>query len=243
MKEERNEEQKKIASFSPIEKRKNIFVGFLVFCVVSTLLAIWSDFKEYKLLEELEKNYSTYAYPVYTDEDIEANDKRQTQISVLFSVAQTTFFVSFLFWFHRAYKNAIFFSETKLRNTPGWAVGHFFIPIVNFFFPYYSAKEIHSSSLTANDNPFGGLIFLWWMLWMVIGNILWRVASIQREQADTLQDFILSDKFYIFVESVDIIGALLTYIIVNKITELQEKKASMQESSPGIISHNYLQKK
>ena len=52
--------------------------------------------------------------------------------------------VAFSMWIHRAYANLPALGNPKegLEYSPRWAVGGFFIPIVNLFVPYRAVKEI-----------------------------------------------------------------------------------------------------
>ena len=50
--------------------------------------------------------------------------------------------IIYLMWLHRAYQNLPALGVTKLDATPGWAVGYYFIPILNLFRPYQTMVEI-----------------------------------------------------------------------------------------------------
>ena len=54
--------------------------------------------------------------------------------------------VAFLMWIHRAYRNLPALRGTPLKCSPRWAVGYYFIPILNFFRPYQVMKEIWRES-------------------------------------------------------------------------------------------------
>src|SRR4029077_16520575 len=79
--------------------------------------------------------------------------------------------VAFCMWFYRAYKNLKGWRIPGLKYSPGWAVGYFFIPILNLFRPYQIAQEIWKASdpqvpLEAgfrwHDNKGSSLVGTWW---------------------------------------------------------------------------------
>lgn len=51
--------------------------------------------------------------------------------------------VFFLMWLHRSSSNLTAFGYWKSRGySPAWAVGSFFVPIVNLFVPYQTTKYV-----------------------------------------------------------------------------------------------------
>jgi hypothetical protein len=79
-------------------------------------------------------------------------------------------------WIYRASANAHAISDEKTIS-PGWAVGSYFIPILNLFRPYQAMREIWLAShfrgnWHAESTP--GLLVLWWSLWIgtaILGNV------------------------------------------------------------------------
>lgn len=78
--------------------------------------------------------------------------------------------VVFLRWFHLVARYALARGVT-LDATPGWAVGYWFVPIVNLFRPFQLARAM-LSGLGAN----AGLVGAWQATW-IIGNGLANVSS------------------------------------------------------------------
>ena len=61
-------------------------------------------------------------------------------------VCQPTAFVLFLVWLHRAYRNLYGLGVRSFGDSPAWAVGSFFIPLVNFYLPYRITADIWTGS-------------------------------------------------------------------------------------------------
>jgi hypothetical protein len=167
-----------------------------------------------------------------------ANDNRQSliswvQIVVLFATA-ITFFV----WIHRAYKNLYSFGPLGLRFSPGWSVGWFFVPIASLFRPYQVMSEIGSNSEPESVSSISGLskggsrstlVGWWWGLFLitnVMGQILFRTAF----TADTPSSILNSTYAYMAAAVVDVIGVVVTIMMVRQISQLQETKNRLKQS-------------
>jgi Domain of unknown function (DUF4328) len=99
-----------------------------------------------------------------------------------------TFAVStilWLFWFHRAYRNVESFGSVPMRYGTGWAVGAWFVPILNLFRPKQIANDIWRG--TEPEQPQDGseprvapLVHWWWATWLVaniLGNLSFRLIT------------------------------------------------------------------
>ncbi len=84
-------------------------------------------------------------------------------------------------WIYRASANAHAISD-EMTITPGWAVGSYFIPILNLFRPYQAMREIWLAShfrgnWHAESSP--GLLIVWWSLWIgtaILGNVSMQLS-------------------------------------------------------------------
>lgn len=68
-----------------------------------------------------------------------------------------------LIWQHRAASaaRALGFPTT---HSPGWGVGSWFVPIINFWFPYQAIRDC-----LPPDDPNRGRVLQWWLAYMVGG--------------------------------------------------------------------------
>jgi|GEM_PF-2036203 len=93
--------------------------------------------------------------------------------------------VLFLVWIYRAHANLTPLGAARLEYSPGWAVGSFFVPILNLFRPYQIVREIWKASQPAylrpiewQQAPVSSMLLTWWLLWIitnVVGNISGRI--------------------------------------------------------------------
>jgi hypothetical protein len=150
-------------------------------------------------------------------------------------------FVALLMWIHRAYQNLPSLGFERPRFSPGWSVGYFFMPILNFFRPYQAMRDIWEGS---DPNPLaspGDLysrrvesIFLigWWLLWLASMFIV-RAATViitGTRTHDQLQVSRLDIEFNIIA----IISIIATILLVRTIdcnqTERHEQISLLRAS-------------
>ncbi len=80
--------------------------------------------------------------------------------------------VLFLRWIYFANKNARSLGATGMTFTPGWAIGYYFIPIINLYKPRRAMIEIWQASANPVDldwknRDYDKMIDLWWALWII----------------------------------------------------------------------------
>lgn len=124
-------------------------------------LAVVSSFMQYHLLSN----------PPYTMAQATANDMRERLMvfgsGVLFVITA----IVFGRWIYRAHKNLPELGVRHPHFTPGWAVGCFFVPIVNLWAPYQAMRDLAKGSRSPRqweleDTPV--LIVIWWILWLLV---------------------------------------------------------------------------
>jgi hypothetical protein len=84
--------------------------------------------------------------------------------------------LTFIPWFHRAYINLPRLGVARLRFSGGWAIGGWFVPILNLWRPKQVANDIYrGSQLGAEVNPtfvagpVAPLLTWWWALFLIQG--------------------------------------------------------------------------
>jgi hypothetical protein len=116
------------------------------------------------------------------------NAERLGGILVLIGLGETLLTIAiavvFLVWLYRSYANLAALGVEGLSYSPGWAVGYFFIPILNLFRPYQVVQEIwkgsdpeyESTNAEAWKNaPGSALVAGWWLFWLM-SNIVGQVT-------------------------------------------------------------------
>jgi len=147
-------------------------------------------------------------------------------LGVLDLIIYWTTIVFFLMWLYRAYNNAQAFNPSRrLEYSPGWAVGSFFIPFVNWVVPYRAVKDVWQKSGPAHEGllsePASPAYFpVWWLFWLlasIAGNISMRVSFNENvpERTATMISIVAS--------ALSIVAAVFAYLVVNAIDKRQEE--------------------
>ncbi|WP_097885849.1 DUF4328 domain-containing protein [Streptomyces sp. st140] len=137
--------------------------------------------------------------------------------------------VVFIIWFHRTRRNAEVFDPSVQRMGPGWAVGGWFVPIANFWFPYRVASGVWEAS--AQTRPDGGRrtvprtpLNLWWGAW-VVSLLAARVTGRLWERAGEPAEVVRAAGLVAASDAVDIVAAVLAILYVRAVTGMQVERA------------------
>ena len=96
-----------------------------------------------------------------------ASQDRQLYVLIAQWIALLATVIFSLMWVNRATANLISLrlqSESAPQFSPGWAVGWWFVPIMNFFRPYQVMAELWRRSFHVNGVSW--LLPVWWSLWL-----------------------------------------------------------------------------
>ena len=156
-------------------------------------------------------------------------DRRVNAVSVIAGLVSIATIVVWLVWQHRAHSNLRPLGARNLRFTPGWVVGWWFIPFMNFAMPYLTMRELMKAS-----DPAGGaadwparrtpsLLPLWWVAFLVpfvLGAIGTGVAG----TGHTLDATITRESFALAAEGVRLVAAVLAILVVRGVDARQDAK-------------------
>jgi tetratricopeptide (TPR) repeat protein len=219
--------------FEPLNKRTQLLLWILVISMVLSIIAIFSNLAQAELINR-----------VISGEDVTlseaiANDNRQAAIGygqIALAIAST---VVFFMWIYRANKNLRSLRAAGLRFTPGWAVGWFFIPFMNFFRPYQVVSEIWRASNPEVDmadgtswkavgtSPFVGF---WWALWLT-SNFIANIALRLGFSGTTLYDLLNATYASMVSDGISVASLLVTIFMVRGIGQFQEAKNKLVSST------------
>ncbi|HEY1860280.1 MAG TPA: DUF4328 domain-containing protein, partial [Gemmataceae bacterium] len=152
-----------------------IFLGLTILCDGAGLGV---DFMQYRLVEDAGRGIKP------NQAEAALYDGLDTAIGALDILLSIVTAVLFCVWTYRAYKNLRRLGVRGLKHSPGWAVGYFFIPIVNLFKPCAVFLEMWRASdpkspiddaYAWQNGSAGALVGLWWASW-VISNLISNVS-------------------------------------------------------------------
>lgn len=146
--------------------------------------------------------------------------------------------ILFAMWIHRAYRNVMVLNNDKLKYSPGWAVGWYFIPIAHLFMPFLVMREIWKGSSPDVDlgdkhawqkERGSALLGFWWGVW-IFHILMSNVAHQVYWEAETFDQYITANGFYIFSNIIGIILTILAFFVVYRINQRQTEKRKRLEA-------------
>lgn len=189
--------------------------------LVVTSLSVISGFLEYGVLTGIRDD--SFESQDDMESAAQASDMRQTVLGVLQVIVVLGSGIITLRWIHRANWNARALGATGLTYTPGWSIGWYFIPVMNFWKPYGAMKQIWQASADPADwqsQSTPALLGWWWTVWViytVFGNLSFRM-SLRAEDVDSL----ISTNVVTQVADVAMIPACLLFLmIIQRIQNMQ----------------------
>lgn len=151
---------------------------------------------------------------------------------VLTSVSSLTAFVLLLVWLHRAYRNLHALGARQLSDSPGWAVGSFFIPLLNWYLPYRIVADIWIESDPRPSAPEQAgrrrarralFVLIWWGAWLA-ANIIGSATGLMIGHLKTPQAFLDVAGYLILIRLLFAVAFLLTFFVVTIIQNRQDRK-------------------
>ncbi len=151
-------------------------------------------------------------------------------ICLLFSIIAAAFF---FVWIHRVHRNLTSLGNSGLEYSPKWAVGGFFIPIVNLFLPprfiteLWKASDptvITSDGLAWKSARSSSLVTYWWAILLILFPVAPIVAWITQLDLSFYHPQPGTGWFVLFWYLLYILAAILAKRLVKNIDTRQEEK-------------------
>jgi hypothetical protein len=149
-------------------------------CALGALVSAGSDYFQLELLHLAIKGDEI------TEKQWLVNDLRRLGVFLAQIVLSLLTAVTFCFWMHQAAMNARLLNAVELKNSAAWAVGAFFVPIVNLVVPYLAMVELWKASdprRTVCDQdiraklPVTPLLGAWWIT-CIMSAIVWAMSRL-----------------------------------------------------------------
>lgn len=141
--------------------------------------------------------------------------------------------ILFIAWLYRARQNAEGFNSGMHRRGPRWAIGGWFVPIMNLWVPY----QVVNDTLLATEAKPGerhgyGLIRAWWMTWLAAALGLQIFAA--QGDPSTAEGFVSQRLVGAWLQVVVVVAAVLAILVVGRITGASERKVVLGRSPGGL---------
>jgi uncharacterized BrkB/YihY/UPF0761 family membrane protein len=219
--------------FESINKRTQLLFWILVIVMVLSIISIISNFALTELIKRAIRG------EIVTESELMAIDNIQTAIWPWQIVLVIAYVIVFFMWIYQANKNLRSLRAAGLRFTPGWAVGWFFIPIMNLFRPYQVVSEIWKASDpdvdTTDDTSWKAvstspIVGCWFALYL-ISFFIARIAIQSIPSGIELSALLNATYAYIVSDGVNIAFLLTTIFMVRGISQFQEAKNELISST------------
>ncbi|MER5308351.1 DUF4328 domain-containing protein [Streptomyces sp. NPDC002773] len=137
--------------------------------------------------------------------------------------------IVFIIWFFRVRRNAEVFASDLHRGGPGWAIGAWFVPIAQFWWPRSVAAGTWRAS---RRDPYGdgkeeplALLNWWWAVW-IFSVLFGTFASAVYDDADRADEFRAGAGLLVAWTVLDTVAAVLAILFVRRLTSMQHRKAT-----------------
>ncbi len=150
-----------------------VMVFFLYAYTFFTILLVFSTIYEYSLLLNIKQGITI------SIETVNSQNARQALLARAWGISMLITMICFCFWLYRADNNALSLHPNETKNTPGWSVGWYFVPVVHLYAGYQSMNEIWKVSKNPvfwKEEITPTLIKWWWFFW-ILSNIIFTISS------------------------------------------------------------------
>jgi Domain of unknown function (DUF4328) len=153
--------------------------------------------------------------------------------------------ILFLRWLYVANCNTRALGAKKMRFSPGWSIGWFFIPIACLWKPYQAIKEILMTSV----NPIAcrtdkSILILnyFWFLWIIklITSLIVVLCPYGMHIGDSLTDHLSHNSIRIISSFINIIFYILIIVIVKRIYSIQSAELQRNQLEIKTLFKSFL---
>ncbi len=165
-------------------------------------------------------------------EEMETSDALVAAGAGLGALATVFAAVTFLMWLHLAWVNVERRRLEGSRWSASWAVGWWFIPVMNFFRPYQVMSLLWRASQSPEDGP-GSTAWLarpgtamlgwWWALYLSGGGIAALFGAVRGDESIDLETWFGADVLIILGLGLQIAAAVLAIQVVRRVSAMQER--------------------
>jgi hypothetical protein len=213
-------------SYIPLRGRVQAVTVVFVITAVVCAVAVVSDYLEWQLMDRI------IAGEQVTDAEATSNDNRQGTIGLVQLALIVAGAVFFIRWMYAAYRNLDVVAPAERRYSAGWAIGSWFVPIMNLFRPKQMINDIwRAGGRDTSDAQPGFLLLGWWLLWLLSSFIV-NFAARSYINADTAEQAKTGSILYFISDAMAVVCAILAILVVRKGTDRLDAKAAAPTPPP-----------
>ncbi|WP_371577455.1 DUF4328 domain-containing protein [Streptomyces sp. NBC_01314] len=195
------------------------------------LVAVWADLS----LLDVMNRMAADDWGVALERDYDRADRLIVLAGVLQTLTYVAAIVVFLIWFHRVRVNAEVFDPFGHRKKRGWAIGAWFVPVVNLWFPRRIAIDCWDASSPWEKPRSHALVNTWWTLWL-LSLFAGEAGDRAYLRAEEVEEYRLAAQWMLFGDSLEIVSALFAALFVLALTRMQDGRARTGPREPESVS-------
>jgi hypothetical protein len=167
-------------------------------------------------------------------EELDAAGRLQLNLFRLQLVLMLACFVWASCWIYRVACNVRALGAKGLDDSPGWAVGWYAVPFMNFVRPMRAMTQVWlASQAPARWQKLGtpGLLRVWWGFW-IAGNLsYWFVTQYLRPE-HTFQGLHTQQMLLLLGQALNLVAAALFVLVVSRVSRMQVQEHERQQAAP-----------
>ena len=219
--------------FDPLSWTTRLVLGVLVLAIALDIVSIVSELSYHSLVDRGSNGGDVSLA------QIQSADDRYSTIGWVQTGIYVIAAIFFIIWFSRAYKNLGRLGVEGLRWRDGWAIGAWFVPLLNFVRPKAIADDIWRGSdpelqprtYLPEDTSVPWYFHVWWALFIV--NVIFsRIAIRQYQNADTLSSLSSATLLLVASDALDVIDAVFAAAVVYQTVNRQRTRARVLADRP-----------
>jgi hypothetical protein len=146
--------------------------------------------------------------------------------------------IVFLMWIYRAHDNLRLLRVRGCQYSAGWAVGYFFIPILNLARPLQVTQEIWKASdpqvamgsRSWQGNSNSAAAGVWWTFWLISGITAYLQFNLAMQSQTNLEMLKPSVVVAMISGVADIFAGIFVILVINGIMRRQKEKLHNQQN-------------
>lgn len=218
--------------YRPIHLIGRALASLLGLGLIFELLAVTVDVGQLSIIRRAQQGR------VLTFAEVDENQSMLVTIGTVRLALVVLTGILFIWWFSRAYRNLASLGVYGLRYARGWAIGAWFVPILNLFRPKQIADDIWRASNPELPPEAGALwqagtvtpwVHAWWAAGLISG-ALNRFAISSLDGISDLDDAGRGAQALLVSDVVGAIFTLLAIVVVFRMSHRQTKRAQMLRS-------------
>lgn len=171
-----------------------------------------------------------------TQEWAEQLARRANEVAIIALGLLAACWLVFCLWTYRVAKNAPALGR-RPEISPGWAVGYYFIPILNLWKPYQALTQVWDASdpdpaADAGAPQSHGFMLFWWLVWSITP-VFEKIAS--HWDSSTAESWRIQIQLSLIATALQATAAALAISVVWELTRRQDARAAALMPTARIV--------